>query len=161
MDKEQALREHLLYLLDGGGAHISFASALKDFPVDLAGQKIPKLDHTAWQLVDHLRIAQWDILEFIKNPDHTSPDYPHGYWPKKNAPADAQAWYDAISAFSNDLEEIKTLVADPEADLLSPFPHGSGQTLLREALLVADHNSYHIGQLVDLRMLLGVPVRDY
>lgn len=161
MRKEKALREHLLYVLDGGGAHISFAAAVKDFPIDLAGKKIPKLEHTAWQLVDHLRIAQWDILEFIKNPDHTSPDYPHGYWPKKNAPADAQAWHDAISAFSNDLEEIKTLVADPEADLLSPFPHGSGQTLLREALLVADHNSYHIGQLVDLRMLLGVPVRDY
>lgn len=161
MNKENALREQLVYLLDGGGAHISFASAVKGFPIDHIGQRIPKLDHTAWQLVDHLRIAQWDILEFIKNPEHVSPDYPHGYWSKDLAPAAEEAWDQAIADFSNDLEEIKSLVTDPENDLFLPFPHGSGQTLLREALLVADHNSYHIGQLVDLRMLLGVPVRDY
>ncbi len=161
MSKDQALRDQLLYFLDSGGAHISFASAIKDLPDDLIGQKIPKLDHTAWQLVYHLRIAQWDILEFIRNPDHVSPNYPHGYWPESDAPGKTKEWHDAISGFSHDLGEIKALVADPGADLFSPFPHGSGQTLLREALLVADHNSYHVGQLVDLRMLLGVAVRDY
>ena len=161
MSKDQALRDQLLNFLDSGGAHISFASAIKDLPDDLIGQKIPKLDHTAWQIVYHLQIAQWDILEFIRNPEHVSPNYPHGYWPESDAPGKAKEWHDAISGFSHDLEEIKALVADPGADLFSPFPHGSGQTLLREALLVADHNSYHVGQLVDLRMLLGVPVRDY
>ena len=161
MSKDRALRDQLLNLLDSGGAHISFASAIKDFPDDLIGHQIPKLDHTAWQLVYHLRIAQWDILEFIRNPDHVSPVYPHGYWPESDVPLKKKDWYDAISQFSHDLEEIKALVADPEADLFFPFPHGSGQTLLREALLVADHNAYHVGQLVDVRMLLGVPVRDY
>ena len=161
MSNDKMLRDELLYLLDSGGAHIGFASAIKDFPDDLIGQKIPRLDHTAWQLVYHLQIAQWDMLEFIKNPDHVSPDYPHGYWPDNDAPAATAQWHEAISGFTRDLEEIKSLVADPGADLFSPFAHGSGQTLLREALLVADHNAYHVGQLVDLRMLLGVPVRDY
>jgi hypothetical protein len=161
MSNDQTLRDQLLYLLNSGGAHISFASAIKDFPDDLIGQKIPGLDHTAWQLVYHLQIAQWDILEFIKNPGHVSPDYPHGYWPDNDAPSTTAQWHDAISGFTRDLEKIKGLVADPVADLFSPFPHGSGQTLLREVLLLADHNAYHVGQLVDLRMLLGFPVRDY
>jgi hypothetical protein len=161
MTPDKVLRDQILYLLDSGGAHIGFAAAIKDFPDDLIGQRIPNLDHTAWQLVYHLWIAQWDILEFTRNPNHVSPEYPHGYWPDGDAPGQIQKWHDTISEFLQDLAQIKALVADPESDLFSPLPHGSGQTLLREALLVADHNAYHVGQFVDLRMLLGVPVRDY
>jgi hypothetical protein len=161
MSEDRTLREHLLNLLDGGGTHIKFAAAINGFPVGLIGQRIPKLDHSAWALVEHIRIAQWDILEFIRNPDHVSPDYPHGYWPEADSPADVSAWNNAIHAIRKDLEAVKALIANPKMDLFSPIPHGNGQTLLREALLVADHNSYHLGQFISLRMLLSVPVRDY
>jgi hypothetical protein len=161
MEKSDKLREQLFYHLSGHGAHVDFDAALAGFPVELAGKQVPNLAHTAWQLVAHLRIAQWDILEFCRDPGHVSPDYPSGYWPKSSSPENEEQWRRETDSFRKDLKAMAELVKDPGNDLFAPFPHGSGQNLLREAILVIDHNSYHIGQLVDIRMLLGVPVRDW
>jgi hypothetical protein len=152
---DQALREHVLYLLRGGGAHPDFEKAIADLPARLRGAKADGLPYTPWQLLEHMRICQWDILEFSRNPKHVSPSFPAGYWPKSEAPPDDGAWDKSIAAFRADRKAMEALVADPSADLFAPFPHGEGQTLLREALLVADHNAYHIGQLIVVRRLLG------
>lgn len=152
---DQALREHLLYLLKGGGAHLNFEQAVADLPVELRGSKVDGVPHTPWRLLEHLRICQWDILEFSRNPEHVSPEFPIGYWPAGDAPPDAGAWDRSVQAFRDDLQAMIDLVADPETDLFAPIPHGDGQTILREALLVADHNAYHLGQLVFLRRCLG------
>ncbi len=154
MPDEAALRKHLLYLLGGGGAHVSFDHAVADLPAKLRGKRARGLPFTAWRLVEHMRIAQWDILEFSRNPKHVSPEFPQGYWPASDAPPNA-AWKRSIAAFRADLAAMAKLVKDPASDLFTPFPHGDGQTLLREALLIADHNAYHIGQVVMLRRLLG------
>lgn len=147
--------EHLLYLLGGGGAHISFEQAIGDLPRHLRGAQAQGLPFTAWRLVEHMRIAQWDILEFSRNSKHASPEFPAGYWPAGDAPPDDAAWDKSLKAFRADLKAVVKLVTDPTADLCARIPHGSGQTILREALLVADHNAYHLGQLVMLRRLLG------
>jgi hypothetical protein len=105
--------------------------------------------------MEHVRIAQWDILEFSRNPKHVSPGFPEGYWPKTPGPPDATAWQKSLQAFQHDLQEIIKLVKSPKTDLFSPIPHGTGQTILREALLTADHNAYHLAQLVDIRRALG------
>jgi uncharacterized damage-inducible protein DinB len=160
MDRDQTLREHLLYLLRGGGAHLDFEAAIADLPAELRGAKPTGLPHTPWRLLEHMRIAQWDILEFSRNPKHVSPPWPAGYWPEGDSPPDAAAWDRSVEAFRADLKGMQDLVADPAADLFTPFPHGEGQTLLREALLVADHNAYHLGQLVTVRRLLGAWTRD-
>jgi hypothetical protein len=149
------LREHVLYLLNGGGAHARFDDAIKDMPEDLRGAKVKGLPHSAWMLLDHLRLAQWDILEFSRNPKHKSPDWPKGYWPKAEAPLSTAAWNRSIQQFRKDLKAMQALVANPKTDLYARIPWGDGQTVLREALLLADHNAYHLGQLVDLRRLLG------
>ena len=154
-DHDQALRDHLLYLLQGGGAHAKFEEVVADFPEKLRGKKMDQLPYTAWMLLEHMRLAQWDILEFSRNAKHVSPDFPSGYWPKQDAPPTAQAWDDSIKTFRKDLKEMESLVKNPETDLYAPFQWGDGQTALREALLVADHNAYHLGQLVTLRRLLG------
>lgn len=150
-----ALREHLVYLLKGGGAHVHFMDAVEGFPEAKRGTFIAGLPHTGWQLLEHSRIAQWDILEFSRNAKHVSPGFPEGYWPKTPGPADAAAWDESIEAFRRDLDEMISLVKNPKTDLYAKIPHGDGQTILREALLVADHNAYHLGQLVDLRRALG------
>jgi hypothetical protein len=152
---DQSLRDHLLYLLKGEGAHAKFDDVIADIPANLRGQKVPNYPHTAWMLLEHLRIAQRDIVEFSRNAKHKSPDWPSGYWPKEEAPPSSDAWTKSVRAFQADMKEMQELVADPKSDLYAPFPWGEGQTLLREALLVADHNAYHLGQLVDLRRLLG------
>jgi hypothetical protein len=149
------LREHVVYLLNGGGAHAQFDEVIKDMPEKLRGVKPDGLPHTAWMLVDHLRIAQWDILEFSRNAKHKSPDWPKDYWPKTEAPPSAAAWNKSVQQFRKDLKAMQDLVADPKTDLFAKIPWGDGQTILREALLAADHNAYHVGQLVDLRRLLG------
>lgn len=154
--QDRSLRDHLLYLLRGGGAHVDFEKAVADFPAGRRGEKVAGLAHTAWQLLEHLRIAQWDILEFSRNPKHVSPDWPKGYWPATEQPPDERAWERSIQKFRADMKALQKWVSDPTSDLFTPFPHGEGQTLLREALLVADHNAYHLGQLVMLRRLLGV-----
>lgn len=152
---DKALREHLLYLLRGGGAHVDAERAMGGLPASLSGMKPTGLPFTAWRLLEHLRIAQWDILEFSRNPKHVSPQWPSGYWPESDAPPDEAAWEDSVKAFRADLKAMQKLVANPATDLLARIPHGTGQTILREALLVADHNAYHLGQLVMLRRLVG------
>jgi hypothetical protein len=154
-DQAKALREHLLYLLGGGGAHLSFDKAVAGLPAELRGARVAGQPHTPWRLLEHLRLAQWDILEFSRNPRHVSPTFPEGYWPEGDGPPDAGAWERSVAAFRADLKAMQDLVADPATDLFARIPHGEGQTILREALLVADHNAYHLGQLVLLRRLLG------
>ncbi len=150
---ERALRAQLVYSLSGKGAHMSFDKAVKGFPLDKVGTAVPRLAHTAWQQVYHLWIAQWDILEFSRDARHQSPEWPTGYWPAPS-PERPALWDETISKFRADLAAMIELVEDEKNDLLAPFAHGQGQTLLREALLVIDHNAYHVGQLVDLRRLL-------
>ena len=155
-EQDRALREHLLYLLGGGGAHVSFEETITDFPLELRGVKPAGLPFTAWRLLEHMRIALWDILEFSRSAKHVSPEFPKGYWPEADAPPDDAAWDRSVQAFEADLRAMRRLVKNPSTDLSARIPHGAGQTILREALLVADHNAYHLGQLVLLRRLLGV-----
>ncbi len=149
------LRQQLTELLDGGHAHLEFEAAIADLPAELRGAQVPGLPHTPWRLLEHMRIAQWDILRFSVDPKHVSPDFPAGYWPEGDAPPDSGAWDRSVEAFRADLQTMKDLIADPKTDLFAPIPHGEGQTVLREALLVADHNAYHLGQMVTVRRLLG------
>ena len=153
-DKDASLREHLLYVLRGGGAHISFDDALKDFPLALINKRADGVPYTPWHLVEHMRIAQWDILEFSRSASHVSPAWPEGYWPEKTAEADEATWRASLEAFRKDLRAFEALVEDTSTDLYARIPHGDGQTILREALLVADHNAYHTGALVALRRAL-------
>ncbi len=155
MTDNNALRKHLLYLLGGGGAHVDFDSVIAGWPAKLRGNKPKGLPHTAWQLLEHMRIAQWDILEFTRDPKHVSPEWPEGYWPATDAPPSPGAWNKSVSAFQADLKAMMSLVKSPRRDLFARIPHGEGQTILREALLVADHNAYHLGELVYLRRALG------
>lgn len=155
MTTDKALREHLVNLLTAGEAHANFDKAIQDLPAELRG-KVPKgAEHSPWQLLEHLRIAQWDILEFSRNPEHKSPDFPAGYWPKTAAPPNDKAWEQSVEAFRKDLRAMCDLVTDEKVDLFAKIPHGDGQTILREALLTADHNAYHIGQLVLVRRILS------
>ena len=155
MDSDASLRQHVLHLLNGGHAHADFDQAVKNFPADLRGKKPRGAEHSPWQILEHLRIAQWDILEFSRNPHHQSPDFPKGYWPRTQAPLDKTEWNKSVQAFRKDLKAMCDLVADEATDLFAKLPHGSGQTILREALLVADHNAYHLGEFILLRRLLG------
>lgn len=155
MSHDAALREHVIALLQDRQAHPIFDDAVDGLPPDLRGVRPPDLPHSPWRLVEHMRIAQWDILQFCVDPRHVSPLFPKGYWPEGDAPPDPEAWDRSIAGFRSDLEAMKALVADPERDLFATFPHGDGQTLLREAMLVADHNAYHVGQLILVRKLLG------
>ena len=153
-DRDKSLREHLLYLLRGGGAHISFEDALKDFPAELFNARAEGVPYTPWQLLEHMRIAQWDIVEFSGSAAHVSPGWPEGYWPDRAREASAEDWRRSVEGFRADLRRMEALVEDESADLYARLPHGEGQTLLREALLVADHNAYHLGALVTLRRAL-------
>ncbi len=152
---DKVLREHLEYLLKGGGAHVHFEDAVHGFPPSKRGVFAKGLPHTGWQLLEHARIAQWDILEFSRNSKHVSPDFPGGYWPKTPLPPSNDAWEKSWKSFQKDLNEMVALVKNPKTDLYAKIPHGDGQTILREALLLADHNAYHLGQIVDLRRALG------
>jgi len=149
------LREQIVHLLQGGHAHVTFDDAVKDFPAKLRGIKPAGSPHTAWQILEHIRIAQWDILEFSRDAKHVSPDWPDGYWPKSEKPASDAAWKKSVAAIRRDLAAMQKLVSNPRTDLHAKIPHGTGQTILREAFLIADHNAYHIGQLVLLRRLAG------
>src|SRR5215831_2687823 len=142
------VREKVVALLKGGRAHTTFDDAVKDFPAKLRGVKPESAPHTAWQLVEHMRIALWDIVEFCRNPKHVSPAWPEGYWPKEDTPANDAAWKKSIAAINKDLAAMQKLVEDPKTDLYAKVPSGTGQNIFEEALLIADHNAYHIGQLV-------------
>lgn len=154
-DKDKALREHLIYLLGGGGAHVDFESAVKDVPPEFRGKKPQNAAHSLWAILEHLRIAQWDILDFSRNAKYVALKWPDEYWPQTDAPPDDKAWDKSIKKFRADLEAMKKLVVDPKTDLYAKIPHGEGQTILREALLIADHNAYHVGEFVIVRRLLG------
>jgi hypothetical protein len=153
--RDAALREHVLELLRGGHAHADFETAIKNLPVALRGKRPRGAEHSPWEILEHLRIAQWDILEFSRDARHKSPDWPSGYWPAAAAPPDDKAWDRSVRAFRKDLKAMSELVANESTDLLAKIPHGDGQTILREALLLADHNAYHLGQMVLVRRLLG------
>ena len=153
--QDQHLRQNLEYLISGGGAHAKFDDAIKNFPPDLRGTKPEGFPHSAWMLLEHMRIAQWDILEFSRDRKHKSPNWPQGYWPKTAVPPSTTAWNKSIQQFRADQQALIDLVANPKTDLFAKIPWGDGQTILREALLVADHNAYHLAQIVDVRRLLG------
>ena len=151
---DQALRDHLVKLLEGGHAHATFDAAIKGLPAALRARAPKGLSYSPWQLLEHMRIAQWDILEFSRDRDHQSPAWPEGYWSRETKPSES-AWRKSVSRFREDLQAMAALVADPATDLFARIPWGDGQTILREALLAADHNAYHIGQLIVVRRLLG------
>jgi hypothetical protein len=151
---DRQLRDQLISLLDGGNAHVGFDDFVKDFPADKCGQRVAGLPYTAWQILEHMRIAQWDILEFSRSADHVSPDWPKGYWPDEVETGSPDSWQQTIDRFQTDLRSFKELVRDPATDLFAKIPHGTGQTVLREALVLADHNSNHLGALVVIKRII-------
>src|SRR5216117_4463824 len=154
-DVHRALRDHVVALLRTGHAHLGFEDVVADWPAALRGAKPPGQPFTPWRILEHIRISQWDIVEFTKSAKHVSPEWPAGYWPASDAPPDAGAWDTSVAQVKRDLQAMRRLVRDPATDLFARLPHGTGQTVLREALVLADHNAYHLGQLVLLRRLLG------
>lgn len=155
MSTDTVLREQVLGLLRGGHAHMSLDEAVADFPLDRINDRAPHVPYTPWHLLEHIRIAQEDILEFTRDPQWVSPPWPEGYWPARDEQADAARWNATINAIRRDLEAMQALVADPANDLTADLPHAPGYTLLREALLVADHNAYHLGEFAILRQVMG------
>jgi hypothetical protein len=154
-NKDKLLREQVVYVLDGGGAHAKFDEIIAGIPANLRGQKPAGLPHSLWMLLEHLRIAQWDILEFSRNSKYASPKWPEGYWPAMEAPSNAADWNASVKKFRQDLKAMQDLVKNPKTDLFAQIPWGDGQTILREALLLADHTAYHLGQMLDVRRVLG------
>ena len=156
MTNDKALRKHLAALLEGGHAYAPFDKIIANFPAKLRGEKPKGLPHSAWMLLEHLRIAQRDILDFSRNPKYVAPKWPDDYWPKAASPPSAAAWNKSVKAFEGDLEAMKKLVSTPKIDVFAKIPWGDGQTVLREALLIADHNAHHLGQLIDISRVLGI-----
>jgi hypothetical protein len=155
MQSNTLLRQQLASLLTSKEAHADFEAAIKDLRASVRGQRPKGAEHSPWQILEHLRIAQWDILEFAVDSKHKSPDWPEGYWPKALAPKSAAEWDASVKNFRRDLKRLCELIASESTDLFAKIPHGDGQTILRQALLTADHNSYHLGELVLVRRLLG------
>ncbi|HEX7294363.1 MAG TPA: DinB family protein [Pyrinomonadaceae bacterium] len=149
---DESLRKHVIKLLNGGDAHLYFDDLNDGFPIDRCGEKIHGLPYTAWQVLEHLRIAQWDIIEFARNAAYVSPDFPEGYWPKEAG--SGELWQETFGKIRADLDEVIAMVSDTSNDLFARIPHGTGQTLLRQALLIVDHNSYHLGTLTLMKRLL-------
>jgi hypothetical protein len=154
-DRDRSLRQHLLELLNGGHAHATFDAVMANLPANLRGKKPANFPHSLWMLLEHLRLAQSDILEFSRNPRYKAPKWPDDYWPKSPAPPSGAAWNASIKKFRTDLKAMQALVKNPKTDLFAKIPWGDGQTILREALLLAAHNSHHLGQIIDIRRLLG------
>lgn len=154
MDKQhKTITNEVTKLLQGGSAHAGFEKAIVDLPAELRGIKPQGLPYSIWQLVEHIRIAQWDMLEFSKDGNHQSPKWPDDYWPKQAEPANDEAWNSSIKQIENNLKEFIELIQSE--DLYERIPHGNGQTLLREALQIADHITYHIAEIIIIRRLLG------
>jgi hypothetical protein len=151
--KDEFIIGELTKLLLGGSAHISLQDALKGLKPGLRGNKVEHMPYTIWQLVEHIRIAQWDMLQFSRDAEHKSPKWPDDYWPKETAPAHESDWEGSLAQINSDLDEFIELME--HSDLYQKIPHGDGQTILREALQIADHNAYHIGEIVAIRRLLG------
>jgi hypothetical protein len=155
MEFDSVLRKQLLALLRGGNAHMPFDAAVADFPPQAMNSVPPHLSYTPWHLLEHLRITQWDILEFIRDPRYVSPQWPDGYWPARDAQADESRWNETIARFRADSADLEKMVADPAVNLTADLPHAPGYTILREILLVSDHNAYHIGEFAILRQVMG------
>lgn len=155
MTDERVLREQILKLLRGGNAHATFDDVVADFPMDRINDRPPHVSYSPWHLLEHIRIAQWDILEFVRNPRHVSPEWPRGYWPAPDEIADEARWQQTLRDFRADLAAVEALAEDDSIDLTAPIPHAPGYTVLRELLLVADHNAYHIGEFGILRQVMG------
>jgi len=155
-DVHRALRDQVVALLRTGHAHLGFEDVVADWPAALRGARPPGQPFTPWRILEHIRISQWDIVEFTKSAKHVSPEWPSGYWPDTDAPGDDAVWDRSVAQVERDLRAMAKLVADPKTDLFARIPHGTGQTILREALVLADHNSYHLGQLLLLKRLLGI-----
>jgi DinB family protein len=151
--EHEILVNELLKLLKGGGAHASFHDAIDGLPAQLRGAKPDNLPYSIWQLVEHIRIAQWDMLEFSKSENHESPNWPDDYWVKETAPADDEAWERSVKQIDDDLEEFISLLQ--KEDIYKAIPHGDGQSILREALQIADHNAYHTAEIIVIRRLVG------
>jgi hypothetical protein len=155
MSNDNVLRAQLLKVLNGRNAHFTFDEGVADFPIEAINDKPPNVPYTPWHLIEHLRIAQWDILEFVRNPNHVSPKWPEGYWPDPDSMADSERWQSTLAAFRTDLTAVEAIINDADIELTAEIPHAPGYTYLREVLLVADHNAYHIGELCILRQVMG------
>jgi DinB superfamily len=155
MESEAELRKQLLALLRGGNAHMSFDDAVADFPIEAINTNPPNVSYTPWHLLEHLRLTQLDILEFIRNPSYVSPKWPEGYWPAKQKQANQTEWVESIRKFKADLADLDDLVKNQATNLTSDLPHAPGYNILREILLVSDHNAYHIGEFCILRQVMG------
>jgi hypothetical protein len=155
MKEDTVLRQQLLQLLEAGNAHLTFEDAVADFPLEFINTPPPNVPYTPWHLIEHMRIAQWDILAFVCDPEHVSPAWPEGYWPAVDLQADEAVWEHTLDAFRSDLHAVEELVKDPNIDLMAEIPHAPGYTYLREVLLVADHNAYHVGEFAILREVMG------
>ena len=155
MKPDDVLRTQVLALLRGGNAHMPFDAAVADFPPEAYNSFPPQVPYTPWHLLEHLRLTQYDILEFIRNPHYVSPEWPKGYWPAPGELANQARWEETIRQFRADLHDMQSIAEDPQIDLLAEIPHAPGYTYLREALLVADHNAYHIGEFAILRQVMS------
>jgi hypothetical protein len=155
MNSDEVVRKQLLSLLRSENAHMGLKQAVADFPMERINEKPPNVPYTPWHLLEHIRITQWDILEFIRKPDHVSPEWPAGYWPPHDREARPQEWQRTIEQFQADLAALEEIVADPDTDLYATMPQGSKYTILREILTVADHTAYHTGEFGILRQVMG------
>jgi hypothetical protein len=155
------VREEVLHLLRGGNAHMSFADAVRNFPMEHINTKFPGGTYTPWHLLEHLRLTQWDILDFIRNPEYQEREWPREYWPPQDQEATEQDWQLTISTFVADDQTLQALAENPATDLYARITHGTGQTILRELLLVADHNAYHIGEFAIARQMMGTWDKDH
>ena len=150
------MREQLVYVLEGKGAHMTLEEAVADFPMGEINTRPTGVPYSFWHLLEHLRICQWDILEFARDPDHVSPEFPFGLWPAPDETTDEAGWNATLDALRSDLAEMIALTRDESLDLTAELPHAPGYTYLREILLVADHNAYHTGELAILRQIMGL-----
>jgi hypothetical protein len=155
MTSDEPLRNQLVSLLKGGNAHMTFQEAVADFPLDRINERFPNGTYSAWGVVEHLRLSQWDILDFMTNSNYQELEWPKEYWPPEDKKATAGDWHATIAGFEKDLKELVRITEDPATDIYSKIPHGTGQTILREILLVADHNAYHIGEFAIMRQVMG------
>ena len=156
MSDDSLVRKQLVELLAGGNSHMGFEGVIKDFPLQHINRRAPGVPYSPWHFLEHMRIAQWDILEFICNPEHVSPDYPEGYRPKAGEKADAERWHKTVRDFRKDLKALQNLIIAPDTNLYAPIAHAPEYTILREILVVADHNSYHTGELAMLRQVMDL-----
>lgn len=154
------LQEQLLALLGGRNAHMGFEDAIKDFPEEYINRKASHVSYSFWHLLEHMRIAQWDILEFVRDPDHVTPDWPDNFWPPKNKKADLSQWNKTIEDIRSDLAAVEKIIKDPNTDFFGPIPHAPDYNIFREVLLIADHNAYHVGEFLTLRQVMGIKPPD-